>query len=235
MNTARTRAIVRPARTGDGVVIVMPGSWPPARITPAAKRLAWWERLKARCRDRWPVLRKALPRHVAIMLLLFVVTRFVGFGWVMTDSVHRTAILWLKGASVRPGELAVFAYPGSPIAGYYDDTGWSKLMRLLGRQAPGEGPRKGEGFVKYLVGVPGDRIEVVDRHVWVITAKGRFDAGICKSHSRHGAPLEPIQSQVIPPGFVYMWAPHLDALDSRYAMMGLVPVKAIAGRGVPLW
>ena len=33
----------------------------------------------------------------------------------------------------------------------------------------------------------------------------------------------------------HLRAPHEDALDSRYALMGLVPVGAIAGKGVPLW
>jgi conjugal transfer pilin signal peptidase TrbI len=32
-----------------------------------------------------------------------------------------------------------------------------------------------------------------------------------------------------------MWAPHLDALDSRYALMGLVPAHTIVGRGIALW
>ena len=30
-------------------------------------------------------------------------------------------------------------------------------------------------------------------------------------------------------------APHRDALDSRYSLMGLVPVSSIAGRAVKLW
>lgn len=231
----RPRALVQAPRLHDEVVIVLPGSWAGPPMPAISPRLTWRERLARRCRQRWPAIRRSLPRHAVFLLLLFLASRFVGFGWILTDSVHRSAILWLKGAPVRPGELAVFAYPGSPIPGYYQDTAWSRLRSLLGVSAPAEGPRKGEGFVKYLIGVPGDRIEVIDHHVWLTTAKGRIDAGYCKPHSRHGVPLTPIEPQVIPPGQVYMWAPHPDALDSRYAAMGLVPISAIAGRGVPLW
>ena len=238
----RTAVVTRDA--GSDVVVVMPGVWPSKAASPDASQpplgqVQYWRRLVQRLRNRLagraPAIRRALPRDLAILLILFSITRMVGLGWIMTDSVHRSAVLVLKGAPVRPGELAVFGYQGEPIAGYYEADAWSQLMSAFGVAHRSAGPRKGEGFVKYLVGVPGDRIEVEDRHVWLVTARGRIDGGLCKTHSRHGVPLEPIAPQVIPAGYVYMWAPHVDALDSRYATMGLVPISAIAGRGVPLW
>jgi hypothetical protein len=212
--SARSSTVV-PPDDGTDLVIVMPGVWPPAEARPRGVG----PRFRAHLRKRWPAVRRALPRDLAILLLLFVLTRHVG----------------LKGAAVRPGELAVFGYTGSPIAGYYGQSWWSGLLGRMGWPRPSSGPAKGEGFVKYLLGVPGDRIEVEDRRVWLVTPRGRIDAGLAKTHSRHGVPLQPIASQTIPPGYVYMGAPHVDALDSRYTVMGLVPASTIAGRAVPLW
>lgn len=228
--SARTSAVV-PPEEGSDLVIVMPGVWPLAEARPRGVG----PRFRAHLRKRWPAVRRALPRDLAILLLLFVLTRHVGLAWVMTDSVHKSVVLVLKGAAVRPGELAVFGYTGSPIAGYYGQSWWSGLLGRLGWPRPSSGPAKGEGFVKYLLGVPGDRIEVEDRRVWLVTPHGRIDAGLAKTHSRHGVPLQPIASQTIQPGYVYMGAPHVDALDSRYTVMGLVPASTIAGRAVPLW
>jgi hypothetical protein len=227
---ARSSAVLPPG-SDTGVVIVMPGAWPPAPIRPRGL----WPRLKERLQQRWPAIRRALPRDLAILLLLFVLTRHLGLAWVMTDSVHKSAVLVLKGVAARPGELAVFAYTGEPIAGYHGRSWWSDLLAGLGWPRPSAGPAKGEGFVKYLLGVPGDRIEVDGRQVWLVTARGRVDGGLCKTHSRRGVPLQPIKPQVIPAGFVYMWAPHGDALDSRYSVLGLVPASAIVARAVPLW
>jgi conjugal transfer pilin signal peptidase TrbI len=225
-----TSAVVAPAGDSE-VVIVMPGVWPPA----ATQSVGLWRRLRRRLHDRWPSIKRSLPRDLALLLLLFVVTRHAGVAWVMTDSVNKSMVVVLKGATVRPGELAVFSYSGSAIPGYYPATWWSELLTPLGWSRPVAGPAKGDGFVKYLLGVPGDRIEVDGRQVWLITPRGRVDAGLCKTHTRKGVPLQPISSQTIPPGYVYMWAPHADALDSRYAVMGLVPAKAINGKAVPLW
>jgi len=223
-------AVMPPDADGD-LVIVMPGAWPPVDTKPAGCR----QRLQRRLRQRWPAIRRALPRDLALVLLLFVLTRHAGLGWVLTDSVYSTVVVVLKGAAVRPGELAVFSYTGAPIPGYYERTAWSALMEWLGRPQSSAGPAKGERFVKYMLGLPGDRIELEGRQVWLVTGRGRINAGVCKTHSRQGTPLAPIAPQVIPAGYVYMWAPHVDALDSRYAAMGLVPAAAIAGRAVSLW
>ena len=195
----------------------------------AAESTTW----RARAQARWPTIRNKLPRDLAILAWLAVLAQSIGVAWVTTDSVHTTVALVLKGASVRPGELAVFAYSGGQIAGYYDDQ--ASWRRLFDAKASLAGPSVGDGFVKYLVGVPGDRIEVSADHVYLHTARGRLDMGRCKPVSRGGAPLASITEQVIPEGQVYVWAPHVDALDSRYAVMGLVPMRSIVGRAVRLW
>lgn len=220
--------------TGDAdVVTVMPGLWAPPEASVARPSL--WQRLRRRARSRWPVIRRTLPRDLAILLVLFLVTRHVALAWVMTDSVHKSIVLVLKGAPARPGELAAFAYSGSQIPGYYSGLWWWNAAEKVGWAPPPAGPAKGTGFVKYMIGVPGDRIEVDGSQVWVVTPRGRFNGGLCKPSTRRGVALQSIAPQVIPPGSVYMWSPHPDALDSRYAAVGLVPAKSITGRVVPLW
>lgn len=188
-----------------------------------------------RVRARWPTIRRTLPRDLAILLLCFLVTRHVGIAWIMTDSVHSSLALVIKGARPRPGELAAFAYTGGQLSNYYSATPTTRLALKLGFTPRLEGPQPGDGFIKYMVGVPGDRVEVIDRKVYLTTMKGRFFMGVAKTHSRNGEPLTPIRSQTIPPGYAYMSAPHLDALDSRYSLMGLVPANTIVGRGIALW
>lgn len=183
---------------------------------------------------RWPLVRRQMARDLLILAYVALLAQAFGFAWVMTDSVHTSLALVVKGAPVRPGELAVFRYSGQTMPLYYPDDLALRLRGALGGSTLRDGPQAGDGFVKYLVGVPGDRVEVQGRRVYLHTRDGRLDVGACKTHSRNGVPLTPTISQVIPPGYAYMWAPHIDALDSRYSTMGLVPLSAIVGRAVRL-
>jgi hypothetical protein len=192
-------------------------------------------RLKAHLRTRGGTIRRTLPRDLGILLLLFTLTRFFGIGIVLTDSVHTRLALVIKGVQPDVGELAVFGYTGRTVDRYYEDNWLIGLRRQLGQPVRLDGPRPGEGFIKVVAGVAGDRIELDRGHVFLDTRRGRLDMGACKPVSRHGVPLHPIAPQVIPAGFVYMFAPHVDALDSRYDVMGLVPVGAIVGKGIALW
>jgi conjugal transfer pilin signal peptidase TrbI len=185
--------------------------------------------------DRWPVIRRTLPRDLVLLLWAALLLQHFSFGWVATDSVNTNVVLIHKAVAPKTGELAVFGYAGGQIPEYYPDSFWVQIRQALGMDASREGPRKGDGFVKYLLGVPGDRIEVTGKDVVLHTARGSWNVGRCKAESRHGHPLTCITSRVIPPGFVYVWAPHADALDSRYEVMGLVPAASIAGKAVRLW
>lgn len=192
-------------------------------------------RLLARLKAQGPHIRRTLPRDLSILLILFTVTRFFGLGVVMTDSVHTRLALVIKDARPKVGQLVVFAYSGGMLPGYYPDGWMADARRALGMHVSLDGPRKDDGFIKYLAGVAGDRIEVEGGHVFLVNASGRHDMGACKPVTKHGVPLHPIAPQVIPPGYVYVYAPHVDALDSRYSVMGLVPTGSIVGRGVALW
>lgn len=198
-------------------------------------------RLRARLVARWPHIRRQLPRDLLIVLWLGLLAQAFGLAWVSTDSVDVQGALVLKGVPVRSGELAVFLYQGDAVPDYYPPPSrslpsWAAaIVGALPDAQARSGPKKGTGFVKFLWGVPGDRIEVVGDEVFLTNGAGRWSMGKVKPRARSGAALSPIAPQVIPPGYVYMWAPHRDALDSRYSLMGLVPVSSIAGRAVKLW
>jgi conjugal transfer pilin signal peptidase TrbI len=202
-------------------------------------------RLRARLVARWPHIRRQLPRDLLIVVWLGLLAQAFGLAWVSTDSVYVQGALVIKGAPVRPGELAVFLYQGDTVPEYYPAPsvalpGWlgASVDALVGAHADDDaraGPKKGTGFVKILWGLPGDRIEVAGDEVFLTNRAGRWSMGKVKPRAKSGAALSPITPQVIPPGYVYMWAPHRDALDSRYSLMGLVPVSSIAGRAVKLW
>jgi conjugal transfer pilin signal peptidase TrbI len=226
-------ALARPAAVRPRAVAWVNSSRLVRSTRCAAARLA--DRMRLRIKARWPAIRRTLPRDLVLLLWAALLLQHFGIGWVATDSVNTNLVLIHKAVAPKTGELAVFGYAGGQIPNYYPDSFWVQLRNALGMDASREGPRKGDGFVKYLLGVPGDRIEVKGQDVVLHTPRGSWSVGRCKAESRQGHPLRCTASRVIPPGFVYVWAPHADALDSRYEVMGLVPASSIAGKAVRLW
>lgn len=230
-------ACVEPAAVRSGVRFGLYGNRGVRWARCLAKRFAQrsFRRIRHRFSERWPVIRRTLPRDLVLLLWAAVLLQHFSFGWVATDSVNTSVVLIHKAVPPKAGELAVFGYSGGQIPEYYPNSIWVRLRQVLGMDASRVGPRKGDGFVKYLLGVPGDRIEVTGQGVVLHTTRGSWNVGRCKAETRHGHPLRCITSRVIPAGFVYVWAPHADALDSRYEVMGLVPASSIAGKAVRLW
>ena len=86
-------------------------------------------------------------------------------------------------------------------------------------------------YLKRVLGLPGERVEVDDeRRVFV----NGVLSGIAKKFSLNGRPLAAIEPGVIPPGRYYVHAKHKDSHDSRYLEIGLVPIERIRGRAIPL-
>lgn len=86
-------------------------------------------------------------------------------------------------------------------------------------------------FIKQVVGLPGDRIEVRDGAFWV----GDHYVGAAKPFSKAGVPLTPAPEGVVPPGAYFVATPSPDSLDSRYALSGNIPQSAIIGRAYALF
>ena len=85
---------------------------------------------------------------------------------------------------------------------------------------------KGKSLVKYVVGVKGDQINVRNGSVWINNKK----IGDIQNLSY----LHPIESGVIPEGYVFVAGTHSKSLDSRYREIGLIPVSALRGRVIGL-
>lgn len=90
---------------------------------------------------------------------------------------------------------------------------------------------RAQPFFKQIRGVPGDRITVVGRQVFV----NGTPVGVAKAAAFDRHRLEPIGETVIPPGWYYVHGPHPDSFDSRYRESGLVRANQVIGRVTPLF
>jgi conjugal transfer pilin signal peptidase TrbI len=141
-----------------------------------------------------------------------------------TDSLPNHAYLTIKGSNwnLQRGDYAVFGFP---------------------TENPSSPFRKGDHLVKIIAGVPGDTVVVDENGVIRIRGEdqpglakiGGSPAGIAKPYTKSGRPIQAIKGGVIPKGQYYMYAPHPDSLDSRYAMVGLVDKSNIQGKTIPLF
>lgn len=85
-------------------------------------------------------------------------------------------------------------------------------------------------FGKQVVGVPGDVVTRQGRTFFVNGAP----VATAKERSRRGIPLQPGPTGTIPRGFYFVATPHPDGFDSRYADIGWVAHRQLAGVGSPI-
>lgn len=84
-------------------------------------------------------------------------------------------------------------------------------------------------LAKIVVGVAGDKVTIINGRVLI----NGVDRGIILDKSpRSGNPLTPIVPGLISDDYVYVWAPHPESFDSRYADIGLIHISRIKER---LW
>lgn len=89
----------------------------------------------------------------------------------------------------------------------------------------------GKKIIKKIVGVEGDKIWYDQTHcLWV----GNQRIGFQKPISKDMRALTPIEGQVIPKGYAFVYSEHQSSFDSRYQELGLVPVTGLEGFIVPL-
>jgi len=91
-------------------------------------------------------------------------------------------------------------------------------------KAPAD-PSSGDEYVKLVAGVPGDTVEVIGRDIYV----AGIYRGRAKEVSLTGRDLEVIEGGVIPEGYIYIFAPHVDSYDSRYSEIGFVRFNLVTG------
>lgn len=129
----------------------------------------------------------------------------------MTDSLPNWAFLIDRRRMPEKGDYVFFEPTSNPL-----------LRRHFGHR-----PRL---FGKIVFGVAGD---VVDHEGQDVTINGVMVARM-KPFTRQGEPLTPGAIGPVPPGCYFAGTSHKDGFDSRYAEIGFVCVRQIAGTGVPL-
>lgn len=192
------------------------------------RRAGWeakWEAYKA---TQALIARRRLPWVIVLCLAVLLFSQHFALAYVSTRSVDAHLVLVLKGVPPKRGDLVAFAYAGRPIGGH----------------------EKGDLFVKYLAGVPGDTIVRNGREFYL---NGR-SLGVAKERSGvsepswisklairlqwadpvKSVPLEASTGGVIPRGMFWVHGTDRDALDSRYAAMGLTPRSSFVGKAVKI-
>jgi conjugal transfer pilin signal peptidase TrbI len=88
----------------------------------------------------------------------------------------------------------------------------------------------GMAFGKIVGGAPGD---LVERRGQAFFVNGRF-VGVAKTHAQDGRAVAPGPVGRIPAGRYFVYTPHKDSLDSRYAVIGWIPQRRILGLATPV-
>jgi conjugal transfer pilin signal peptidase TrbI len=129
---------------------------------------------------------------------------------------HNHYALGLNATHSLPGTLYLIDRGAIPQRGEHVAFRWA-----------GGGPYPaGVTFIKVLAGQPGD---TVTREGATFVVAGAA-LGQAKPTSRRGEPLEPGPTGTLPEGRYFVFAPHPDSLDSRYALTGWIAREQIIGR-----
>lgn len=129
---------------------------------------------------------------------------------------HSHYALGLNATHSLPGTLYLIERGAIPQRGEHVAFRWA-----------GGGPYPaGVTFIKVLAGQPGD---TVTRDGATFSVAGTA-LGQAKATSRRGEPLEPGPTGTLPEGRYFVYAPHPDSLDSRYALTGWIAREQIIGR-----
>lgn len=113
-----------------------------------------------------------------------------------------------------------------------------KTFLHLYRQYPHKGdytlvssPWYGARLIKKVIAEAGEKVFYDQNGMLYV---GSQQVGKVKNLSKTGRILTPLKEQVIPENYVFLYAPHDDSFDSRYAELGLVHKNALQGRAVPV-
>ena len=135
--------------------------------------------------------------------------------WLLTASRVHVNASWSDGA---------WGYLALPLAG---EPGLGDVVLF----DPPDGIGASVPYLKTVRGMPGARVQVGPARTVVVD--GRV-LGTAKAHARDGRPLAAIAPGAVPPGHYFLYGPHRDSHDSRYAEIGFVPRGRIRALAVAL-
>ena len=180
-------------------------------------------------------LRQAWQTHLAAMLERFDAARFrsqslmhlrrwgLAYAAAVIGAVwfHSHYALGLNATHSLPGTLYLIERGTIPQRGEYVAFRWA-----------GGGPYPmGVTFIKLLAGQPGDTV-TRDGATFVVAGTA---IGQAKHFSRRGDSLQPGPTGTLPEGRYFVFAPHPDSLDSRYALTGWIAREQIIGQAHALY
>ena len=153
------------------------------------------------------------------LLALFILQFFIRLDVNLTESLPDKVFLTVKGmtSDIKKGDYIAFEYQGSGATSPFP---------------------KGFHFVKIVGATPGDLITMDDTlHFYRGSSREGTSSllGLAKPISKLGKPLAPGPVGVIPDGQYYVYAPHPDSLDSRYALTGWVRQEHVIGKTFALF
>lgn len=158
--------------------------------------------------------------YLAPIAIMFILQLFIRIDVNYTNSLPDQAFLTVKGlkSGIKRGDYVAFRYPTD-----------SHLVMF----------RKGDNMVKIVAGLPGDEVVMNEnREFSIISAEqsavsramGGQSVGRAKEQTKTGRNVEPGPVGIIPPDHYYVFAPHPDSLDSRYAITGWISKDDLVGK-----
>ena len=133
------------------------------------------------------------------------------FNWTSSLPYTVAVIEYGNEPPLKAGDFVIYAFDGAAQ-----------------RMYPG---LRAQPLFKQIRGVPGDRVTVIKREIFV----NGVPVGFAKPYTFDGHPLEPIAGAVIPPGYYYVQGTHPHSFDSRYSVSGLVAARQVIGKVRPLF
>ena len=163
-------------------------------------------------------------RYTAPIVVLIAMTLFIRVDVNYTNSLPDHVFITFKGwkSGLGPGDYVAYRFP---------------------TENPASPFRKGDHMVKLVLGTQGDEVKVdSERNVSIHRGNdhlspfwGGKSVGKAKPVSKTGKPLQAISPGSVPESRFFVFAPHPDSLDSRYAMVGYISEEDIIGRTFPIF
>ncbi len=162
-----------------------------------------------------PALARFIRWLAATTLILVVV-------WVLTQALSPWYRLGINGTDSLPG-LVYLVFNGElpnkrgDVIAFYPPSNRFYPERMF--------------FVKKAMGLPGDSVTRQGQDFFI----NRRWVAMAKTRSNSGNSLAPGPEGIIPEGSWFVWTPHPDSYDSRYADIGWIPKDRVIGRAVRLF
>lgn len=127
--------------------------------------------------------------------------------WNITDSLPEKLFLIEVGKLPQKEDYVMFYAPGSSTL------------------------KQGETVIKIVKGIFEDEVSQESQNFYINGEK----TAVAKTHSLKGRILQTGPTGKIPFGKYFVWTPHLDSYDSRYAEIGWIDESLIVGVAHPLF